>query len=82
MASDVGFGNYITTIRPWLISQHSIMTEGWFNDTFCEGVESGSVSKSLINQRLSLRDLMFVASRIKVRLLLREYSFRPLYLYV
>ena len=38
LASDKGFGEYIATIRPWLVSQHSIMTEGWLDvDTIENG---------------------------------------------
>ena len=42
LAGDLGFGQYINTIRPWLLSQHSVMTEGWFDSTFCENADAGS----------------------------------------
>jgi len=42
LASDEGFGQYIQTIRPWLVSQHSVMTEGWLDSDFCEAAEAGS----------------------------------------
>jgi hypothetical protein len=42
LAGDTGFGEYIGTIRPWLVSQHSVMTEGWFDTEFCEGADNGS----------------------------------------
>ena len=47
LASDKGFGEYITTIRPWLVSQHSIMTEGWLD---IETIESGQNGKYLLQK--------------------------------
>ena len=41
LASDTGFGEYINTIRPWLVSQHSIMTEGWLDTNTIENGQNG-----------------------------------------
>ena len=41
LASDKGFGEYIATIRPWLVSQHSIMTEGWLDTNTIENGQNG-----------------------------------------
>ena len=47
LASDKGFGEYITTIRPWLVSQHSIMTEGWLD---IDTIENGQNGKYLLQK--------------------------------
>jgi hypothetical protein len=47
LASDKGFGEYITTIRPWLVSQHSIMTEGWLD---VDTIENGQNGKYLLQK--------------------------------
>ena len=42
LAGDVGFGEYITTIRPWLVSQESFLTRGEIDQELVEGKASGS----------------------------------------
>ena len=42
LAGDVGFGEYITTIRPWLVSQESFLTRGEMDEEFVEGQAAGS----------------------------------------
>jgi hypothetical protein len=42
LASDSGFGEYIKTIRPWLVSQESFLTRGEIDEEFVEGQAPGS----------------------------------------
>ena len=42
LAGDVGFGEYIATIRPWLVSQESFVTRGEMEEEFVEEQAPGS----------------------------------------
>lgn len=42
LAGDAGFGDYITTIRPWLVSQDAILTRGILDEELVESAEPGS----------------------------------------
>ena len=42
LAGDAGFGEYITTIRPWLVSQESFLTRGEVDEEFVENQAPGS----------------------------------------
>ena len=42
LASDEGFGNYINTIRPWLVSQEAVLTRGFLDEDFIEKAAAGT----------------------------------------
>lgn len=42
LAGDAGFGEYITTIRPWLVSQDAVLTRGILDEEFVEAAAAGS----------------------------------------
>lgn len=42
LAGDAGFGSYLESIRPWLVSQHSVLLSGDMNSSFVESAASGS----------------------------------------
>jgi hypothetical protein len=42
LAGDAGFGEYIATIRPWLVSQDAVLTRGILDEEFVEGAAAGS----------------------------------------
>ena len=42
LASDAGFGKYIETIRPWLVSQEAVLTRGFLDEDFIESAAAGS----------------------------------------
>ena len=42
LANDAGFGDYISTIRPWLVSQDAVLTRGILDEELVESAEAGS----------------------------------------